>query len=156
MKTSNLLKLELLAPLVYAEDRGLDPFENRRDKSRNPPAESAGDDRLFCFEIGAGQGDRIEPDPDLFLGSLTFSGRKAEPADYAGGRMELPAGKYLFAQERRILNRDECVFMAIETQKDGLWERLRPESGLYLRFLTEDGKRVTQTFRPYGEDERGL
>jgi hypothetical protein len=43
--------------------------------------------------------------------------------------------------------------MAIETQKDGLWERLEPDSRLYLRFLTEDGRELTQVFRPYRKRE---
>jgi hypothetical protein len=149
METPHLLKLELLAPLIYAEDRNLEPFKNHGDFK----AQTAGDDRLFCFEVGAGQSDRIEPDPDLFLGSLIFSGKTAKNADSAGERRELPAGTYLFAQERRILNRDECIFMAIETQKDGLWERLDPGSRLYLRFLTEEGREVTQVFRPYKKRE---
>ncbi|MDR2257825.1 MAG: hypothetical protein LBE14_01610 [Treponema sp.] len=149
MEPPKLLKLELLAPLAYTEDRGLEPF----DGHGAPSAPAAGDDRLFCFETGAGQGGSIEPDPDLFLGPLIFSGRTAKDAGHTGEPRELPAGKYLFAQERRILNRDECIFMAIETQKDGLWERLEPESRLYLRFLTEDGRGVTQVFRPYRERE---
>lgn len=149
MEPPKLVKLELLAPLAYGEDRGLEPFDGRG----NPNAPAAGEDRLFCFETGAGQGSSIEPDPDLFLGPLIFSGRAAEQAGHTGKRRELPAGKYLFAQERRMLNRDECIFMAIETQKDGLWERLRPESRVYLRFLTEEGREVTQVFRPYREGE---
>jgi hypothetical protein len=149
MEPPKLLKLELLAPLVYNEDRGLEPF----DGSGAPNIPAAGDDRLFCFETGAGQGGSIEPDPDLFLGPLIFSGGTAKDDGHTGAQRELPAGKYLFAQERRILNRDACIFMAIETQKDGLWERLEPESRLYLRFLTEDGRGVTQVFRPYRERE---
>jgi hypothetical protein len=149
METPKLLKLELLAPLVYVEDRSLKPFENHGE-SKSP---AAGDDRLFCFEIGAGQSENIEPDPYLFLGPLVFSGKTAKTADSAGERRELPAEKYLFAQERRILNRDECIFMAIETQKDGLWEQLDPKPRLYLRFLTEDGRGVTQVFRPYKKRE---
>jgi hypothetical protein len=39
--------------------------------------------------------------------------------------------------------------MAIEQQKDGLWERLKPGNRLYLRILSEDGSPVTQLFRPY-------
>jgi hypothetical protein len=143
METPRLLKLKLLAPLVYAEDRAVPPFDDHGE----PCTPAAGDDRLFCFETGPGQGGSIEPDPALFLGPLIFSGRAA--ADQTEKRRELPAGDYLFSQERRILNRDESIYMAIETQKDGLWERLEPESRLYLRFLTEDGKGVTQVFRPY-------
>jgi hypothetical protein len=42
----------------------------------------------------------------------------------------------------------EWLDMAIEQQKDGLWERHKPESRLYLRFLFEDGRYVTQLLRP--------
>jgi hypothetical protein len=147
METPNLVKLNLLGPLVYAEDRDMKPFD-----SGEPSMAAAGDDRLFCFEISDGQGKNIEPDPALFLGPLIFSGRTAEKMDSFGDRLELPAGTYLFAQERRILNRDECIRMAIEVQKDGLWERLQPESRLYIRFLAEDGKGVTQVFRPYRKE----
>jgi hypothetical protein len=149
MLSPKTLKLELLAPLAYAEDRGLEPF----DDHGAPKVPAAGEDRLFCFETGAGQGGSIEPDPAFFLGPLIFSGGTAKDAGRTGERRELPAGKYLFAQERRMLNRDECIFMAIEVQKDGLWERLDPESRLYLRFLTEDGREVTQIFRPYRKRE---
>jgi hypothetical protein len=39
--------------------------------------------------------------------------------------------------------------MAIEQQKDGLWEQLRLGNHLYIRYLFEDGSPVTQVFRPY-------
>jgi hypothetical protein len=145
METPRLTKLELLAPLIYTEDQTLRAFEH----SGAPHDPAAGEDRLFCFETGAGQGNSIEPDPELFLGALIFSAGTAKNADAAGKRRELPVGNYLFAQERRILSRDECIYMAIEVQKDGLWERLEPAPRLYLRFLTEDGRGVSQVFRPY-------
>jgi hypothetical protein len=43
--------------------------------------------------------------------------------------------------------------MAIEVQKDGLWERLEPDSRIYLRFLTEEGRELTQVFRPCRKKE---
>jgi hypothetical protein len=143
MENPRLLRLELLAPLVYAEDRALKPFLLGAE----------GGERLFLFEIDTAQGLCFEPDPRLFLGPLIFSGRAAESGGEAGPRRELPAGSYLFAQERRPLGREDCIGMAIEVQKDGLWERLRPEPRLYLRYLVEDGRRVTQIFRPYRSGE---
>jgi hypothetical protein len=96
------------------------------------------------------------------LGPLIFAGRHEETTtpfgQQHGGsrRLELPAGNYLFAQERRegnglraTLDRNEFVEMAIEVQKDGLWERLAPADRLYLRYLFEDGRAVSQVFRPY-------
>ncbi|MDR2747573.1 MAG: hypothetical protein LBB77_09025 [Treponema sp.] len=65
--------------------------------------------------------------------------------------LELPRGRYLFAQERVFLERDGLIRMAVEIQKDGLWERLRLENRLYVRYLYEDGGIVTQVFRPYSE-----
>jgi hypothetical protein len=62
---------------------------------------------------------------------------------------ELPRGDYLFAQIRQVLNREEIVSMAVEIQKEGLWQRLKPGKRLYLRFLVEDGSFVTQLFRPF-------
>jgi len=56
---------------------------------------------------------------------------------------------YLFAQRRGTLDRGECIGMAIEQQKDGMWERLWLTDRLYIRYLFEDGNFVTQIFRPY-------
>jgi hypothetical protein len=62
-------------------------------------------------------------------------------------KVQLPAGLYAFSQKRSWLNREECVFMASEQQKDGLWERLHLGNLLYIRRLFEDGSPVTQFFR---------
>ena len=61
----------------------------------------------------------------------------------------LPQGKYLFTQCRSeaVLSRDEWLDLAIEQQKDGLWERNKLLDLLYIRFLFEDGSFVTQVFR---------
>jgi hypothetical protein len=78
----------------------------------------------------------------------------------AGGRtapgetLELPRGRYLFAQKREALDRDAVIGLAIEVQKDGLWERLEPEENLYVRFLYEDNAAVTQIFRPYQDNHQ--
>jgi hypothetical protein len=135
MEETPLLRLDLRAPLLYAEAPGLDPF--------NCPV--SGDEYLFCFELDTDQAASIEPAADCFLRGLVFSGRKN------GGRGErlLPAGLYLFTQRRKALCREEIIDMALEQQKDGLWERLKPGTRLYLRFLSEDSSPVTQLFRPY-------
>ncbi|MDR2951648.1 MAG: hypothetical protein LBU82_00240 [Treponema sp.] len=44
--------------------------------------------------------------------------------------------------------REKWLDMAVELQKDGLWEMFQLENRLYVRLLYEDGKRVTQLFRP--------
>jgi hypothetical protein len=153
-----LVKLELLAPLFYTEDRDLEPFH---------PPDGAGE-TLFCFEIDSVEGRSIEPAPPAFPGTLLFAGRavpaNAEkfpgnddpvPADDVPWTEEkarhtaLPGGSYLFVQTEGFLGRGDFVKMAIEMQKDGLWERLEPENRIYLRYLFEDGRQVNQIFRPY-------
>jgi hypothetical protein len=163
------IRLELRAPLFYREDRGLVPWAPEEpglgdSEPARPPAET--EERLFCFTVDAVQGRSIEPDPARFLGPLLAAGRSAaESADRSAegsadgsaepaGGLELPAGSYLFAQQREALGqealgREALVDMAMELQKDGLWERLKLGDRLYLRYLFEDGKRVTQVFRPY-------
>jgi hypothetical protein len=151
---NRLFKLELLAPLVYVEDRSLQAFAPGAETGTAAGTDTDAGETLFLFELDPAQGLSIEPDPEHFLGPLVFSGRLPAGPPGAGAEgppRELPAGRYLFAQQRRHLNREECIHMAVELQKDGLWERLRPEPYLYLRFLIEDGRRVSQAFRPYGD-----
>ena len=138
MEESSLVRLDLRAPLWYAEAPGLEPFAYT--------TEALCGEELFCFEIDPAQGRTIEPDRDRFLGALVFAGR-----DGGAETVRLPAGLYLFTQQRTALGREECTDLAIEQQKDGLWERLRPENRLYVRYLFEDGRAVTQLFRPYSE-----
>jgi hypothetical protein len=137
MENLPLLRLDLRAPLLYAEAPGFAPF--------NCPIPEDSQEYLFCFEINADQAANIEPAADCFLGELVFSGRK----NGGYGEKTLPAGLYLFAQRRKVLCREEIIDMALEQQKDGLWERLKPGNLLYLRFLSEDGSPVTQLFRSY-------
>ena len=102
------------------------------------------DEFLLCYEINQDQSRSIEPEREQFLGNLSFIGKKA-----VTGAILLPAGRYIFAQYRREtpLNPDEWLDMAIELQKDGLWERNKLGNLLYVRFLHEDSKFVTQIFR---------
>jgi hypothetical protein len=140
MEESPLVHFDLRAPLNYEETPGLVPFSCL-------PADEAAPEQLFCFEIDREQAGRIDPEADRFLGELVFSGT----GNGKQGKVQLPAGLYLFTQQRRELNREECVIMAIEQQKDGLWERLHLENRLYIRYLFEDGSPVTQLFRPYSK-----
>jgi len=136
MEESPLIHLDLRAPLEYAEAPELIPFAS-------PPADEAARELLFCFELDREQAGRIDPDADCFLGEIIFSGKSGK------GNVQLPAGLYLFAQQRKTLDREECIGMAIEQQKDGMWERLRLGDRLYIRCLFEDGSPVTQILRPY-------
>jgi hypothetical protein len=147
-------RLELLAPLFYIPAPELVPF-----RCGAGPQIFRGGECLFCFSIDEAQGRSIEPDPSALLGPLTVAGR-SPPGCPGGcsdgcsggapaGGLDLPRGRYLFAQERAFLGREAVIRLAVEMQKDGLWERLRLENRLYLRCLYEDGAAVTQLFRPY-------
>jgi len=141
MEHTPLTLLNLCTPLQYVkvEVRGA------------PTAEG---ETILCYEVNPVQGGSIEPDRERFLGRLLFIGEKA--AETAGGGakktkeiVSLPQGDYLFMQCRSdaVLTRDEWLDLAIEQQKDGLWERNKPGTLLYIRFLFEDGAFVTQVFR---------
>jgi len=140
-----LIHLNLRAPLEYAE-APLTPFAPLFPDS----AETR--EFLFCFELDPAQAARIDPAPAAFPGQLVFSGKRVgkqqEQPKPTGEKRQLPEGFYAFVQERRELAREECVALAIEQQKDGLWERLRLGTRLYVRCLFEDGSPVTQLFRP--------
>ena len=141
MEESPLVRLDLRAPLEYAEVKGLDPFGCSI-------AEDYKQESLFCFELDVEQVGRIDPEAGLFLGKLIFSGRGNNESGNPS-TVRLTAGLYLFTQRRRLVNREECIYLAIEQQKDGLWERLQLENRLYIRRLFEDSSPVTQLFRPY-------
>ena len=139
MDETPFLKLDLRAPLRYMPVPELPPF-SRGEEGRG--------ETLFCFELDAEQGQCIEPDSERLLGALIFSGQALNREHGAAPAVELPSGNYLFSQKRAALGREACIALAVEQQKDGLWERLQPENRLYIRYLFEDGKFVTQLFRP--------
>ena len=131
-------RLNLLVPIFYFPEAAPDPFSYREGNG----------EKLYCFEIDETQRLNIEPDAKTLLKKLVFGGIAVAGA--AGeARLELPAGDYLFAQEREILGRDEIIAAAVEIQAEGLWQRLEPGNRLYLRYLSEDGRGVTQLFRPF-------
>ena len=136
-----LVRLDLRAPLFFNETPDLKPFDC------SFPQDESGRELLFCFELDREQAASIEPAEDCFPGRLVFAAVHGQ-SDGTAGNVRLPAGLYLFAQRRGALKREECVRMAIEQQMDGLWERLKPGSRLYIRYLFEDGSPVTQLFRP--------
>jgi hypothetical protein len=136
-ETPPLVRLDLRAPLLYTETPELNAF------GCPPPSEET-TEFLFCFELDQEQSQSIEPDPEKFLEGPVFSGKKVQNQQ---GDLELPAGLYLFAQQRGVIGREECIALAIEQQKDGLWERIKLGNRLFLRYLYEDGSAVTQIFR---------
>jgi len=131
-------RLNLLTPLYYFPEADPDPFSY---------GEGSGE-KLYCFEIDETHRLDFEPDAKTLLKKLIFGG-KATGSGCAGAQTALPAGGYLFAQEREILSRDDIIAAAIEIQAEGLWQRLEPGNRLYLRYLFEDGRFVTQLFRPF-------
>jgi hypothetical protein len=144
-ETPPLIRLDLRAPLFYTEAPGLDAFNCPF------PGETSAE-FLFCFELDEGQTQSIEPQPEEFLGRLVFSGKNDKNQNHLNQAcktsLELPAGLYLFTQRRGVPDREECIALAIEQQKDGLWEKIKLGNRLFLRFLYEDGSHVTQLFRP--------
>ena len=128
MNESPLMRLYLHAPLFY----------------ESALSDSEAKESLSCYELDGEQSESIEPDSDRLLGKLLFSGK----GDGKSGDVSLPAGKYLFNQQRKELDLQECIDMAVEQQKDGLWEREKLKNILYIRHLHEDNSPVTQLFRP--------
>ena len=141
------MNLDLRAPLVYAKIDEIPP-----ELGRNALPEGNGE-FLLCFDLDLLQSRSIEPDPRLLPGALVFVGRKggseADNLIDPALTVSLPAGNYLFVQQRgAVMGREEWLDMAIEQQKDGLWEMFRPEARIFVRYLYEDGQPVTQLFRP--------
>jgi hypothetical protein len=135
-------RLNLLSPLFCARVEGLSPFDYREGEG----------EKLFCFELDEAQYLNFEPEKEKFFARLIFAGTIAdrkEAGENPGNLRRLPVGNYLFAQKREILTREDTEAMALEIQLEGLWQRLKPGKELYLRYLFEDGRGVTQLFRPY-------
>jgi hypothetical protein len=130
-------KLNLLSPLFYIPGQGT-PFEC-----------SGEGEKLLCFELDEAQCRNFEPDEGIFFENLVFIGKAAKEPGAGEDSLELPRGNYLFAQQKKVLNREETTAMALEIQVEGLWQRLKPGKRLYLRYLFEDGRAVTQLYRPY-------
>ena len=141
MVESSLRYLYLQTPILYKKA----PVET---EEASQPRQN-GTETLFCYNICPSQGDSIEPRRELFLGSQVFAGQKSPiDGDLGENSVFLPMGLYLFTQEREFLEKEQWLEMAIEQQKDGLWERNKLGSILYLRRLYEDGADVTQVIRP--------
>jgi hypothetical protein len=138
----NILRLDLRSPLFFVKDEGLTPFVYN----------DLADDLLFCFKVSPDQAGRIDPEAERFLGVRLFGARRVADSNPEPACIELPAGAYLFAQERVALSQEDWLFMAMEVQKEGLWERLKLGDEVYLRCLFEDNSAVTQVFRPYWID----
>ncbi|MCL2721120.1 MAG: hypothetical protein FWD47_07250 [Treponema sp.] len=160
MEKTQLMNLELLAPINYIEDFSQSRYHGNYMSGGAEDAElmKNDDELLLCFEINHIESNNIEPKPEQFLGNLVFIGKKntsnplraSVPPCEKNLEITLPAGNYLFSQQRadRVLNQEEWLDMTIEQQKEGLWQRNKLEARFYVRFLNEDGAFVTQVFRP--------
>jgi len=149
MEITPLTLLNLCTPLQYIKSECQDPSLLKYEKLENKEI-------ILCYEVNPSQSCSIEPDRDYLLGKLLFIGHKLTESQNGSTEgkernniVSLPEGNYLFTQCRSeaVLSRDEWLDLAIEQQKDGLWERNKLLNLLYIRFLFEDGSFVTQVFR---------
>ena len=140
-----IVRLKLQAPLFYVAVNGLLPFDNKEIKG----------EKLFCFELDLAQYSNFEPEKEKFFEKLVFAGEPVDKLNFqqsvkqdpAKKFLEVPRGNYLFFQKQGILAREELAVIAAEMQMEGLWQRLKPGNNLYLRYLFEDEKWVTQLLR---------
>jgi len=141
MQITQLIRLDLRAPINYI-----------KTGKKKPDLHSIAPENgefFLCYNINPLQSRKIEPEREHLLGSLLFYGEKSKKK-INGQEVSLPQGAYLFMQQRsdQPLSQDQWLDMAIEQQKDGLWERNKLKDLLYVRYLYEDGAFVTQVFRP--------
>jgi hypothetical protein len=151
----SLFPLHLTAPLFYRRDDNLEPFLYTPEEG----------ELIFAWTIPVAEAFSIEPISDRFLERFFFAGRAVpKPVELSaqtgggetafntnagdGDLLELSQGMYFFSQIREILDREASLGLAIEVQKEALWQRFIPEPRFYLRRLFEDEKGVTQIFRP--------
>ena len=149
---AEIFNLNLVSPIYYSLLEKFDPFTSP-DKAE---ASGSDEERVFCFDLDEGERLSFEPDEGMFLRHLVFGGvavadkAAARKVSEASGELaELPGGNYLFSQKREVLSKEGIIALAVEIQKEGLWQRLKLREKLYLRYLFEDGSWVTQVFRGY-------
>ena len=136
-----ILRMILLSPLYYVP-YGSTVLEFKEEEG----------EKLFCFEVEESQAQKFEPDKDKLIGSSVFVGIAANKDQPGAATLELKTGNYVFCQLREILDWEEIIELAVEVQNEGLWQRLQLDRRLYVRFLFEDGRGVTQIWRPFLEE----
>ena len=104
---------------------------------------------LFCYELNESEAKKFEPDKKFFPGTLIFTGKALNSDKPGKSTFELKKGSYLFSQIPELLNMEDIIELAMEVQNEGLWQRLKLLNFYYVRFLFEDGRGVTQIWRPY-------
>ncbi len=141
MQNLNYFRLDLRKKLEYIKT-DLPPFtfpENAEEV-------------LIMFEVDHGEGKSIEPDPSKLLGQPRWTGIMKKDTSVDDAVTELPLGKYFFSQVREILDEAGSAELAVEVQKEALWERRKLGDKVYLRYLYEHGSPVTQIFRELLDD----
>ena len=136
-----VINLTLCKPIFYLKQKDL------------PVKTGETDEYLSFYELDTEQSESIEPVKERLFVKLTFTGKKIIDQENLPDteKAVLPKGRYIFSQIRRespVLEQKELIDIAVEQQKDALWERYRLTNQLYIRYLYEDGSFVTQFFRP--------
>jgi len=129
---SEIIRLELMNSLYY-DPTNVNPFDYQPGNG----------EMCFCFCLDESVYAEFEPDISFFPGIMVKNDEKSM----------LPMGKYLFSQAPAVLNREEIINLAVEVQKEALWQRLKPDKRYFLRYVSEDNRTVTQIFRAYTEPE---
>jgi hypothetical protein len=145
MQEFQIVKLHLRSPLYYVQ----------ADDLKYPMFTADAGECLFGFEIEAGQYRNIEPEAAVFIGNggAPFFRGRLSPLPPASCSLlpticSLETGLYLFMQCREAVDWEGILTMALEIQKEGLWEGFTLDRKLFLRYVFEDGAMVTQVWRP--------
>lgn len=135
---AQILNLELHSGLSYFKAGGFDPFAIEKDQLE------LGKEFVFKFERGAdGTPEKLleigYESADAYISSDTSS-------DLPESKIDIPDGKYFFAQEKNVLTKEKivCQFKEIEKHAKNCNINLEPEC--FLRYINEHGKNVTQFF----------
>jgi hypothetical protein len=157
VKDLRFTRLNLVQPLRYLRDDRLNPFDG--SASALP---AGGWEVMFNMIIDSARGQSFDARPgSRYFAALIHAGRaplEEAPLPSASGASAtgeaaqetlcLPSGLYFFTQAREFLYEADLTGMALELQKEGLWQRLALENRIYIRYLYEDSSAVTQLFRP--------
>ncbi len=127
--------LDLRSPFSYSKLPASDAF-----------ALLDSEEQAVCFSLPGAAAREIEPDPEHYLGPIIFTGILSN--DRETQECTIPQGLYLFAQLRETPSKELFTAMAIEVQKEGLWQRLDLAPLVFLRVLKEEDAYVTQVLRP--------
>ena len=93
-------------------------------------------EKLVHYTINPEEAQKIDPISDRYLLP------NPQECDY------LPAGSYFITQIRKEkIDNSELLDLAIELQKEALWNRFKPGNTLIVRSFFEDNNPVVQLWR---------